>query len=115
MKASKFFGCYDTGFEYDILETMSTRYNLQRKEKRIEFGDNGGFDASLLAEYRVFLEYNGVERISVSDLEAGLKERGIEGDLKGNLGKKLKTLGFEHRQSRKGNFYDLSEPDSPGT
>jgi len=70
-------------------------------------GDNGGFDAAMFAEYRDTLAAQGILRLSVAELQSGLSDMGISGDLRGNLGKKLKASGFQYKQGRKGNYYEI--------
>jgi len=110
LKAKLFWDTYQTGFEYDVLEVMSRRYNLQRNDYEVStVGDNGGFDATLLTDYRAGLISAGVTRISSDDLRSGLADMGLEGDLRGHMGQKLKALGFQYRPGRAGNFYEIVE------
>ena len=105
VKAPKFFGCYPTEFEFDVLAALTAKYRMND----LAGNDNGGFDVSVLSELREELVYSQVERLTTDQLQEKLEERGIQGDLKGRLGKKLKAAGFRYKQLRSGNFYDVGE------
>lgn len=104
-KAGLFFDCYNTGFEYNVLEAMRSRYSLKRKDIAIDIGDNGGFDSTMVEEYRDYLIYSGIEKISAKDLHAELADRGFTGDYRGEMGKKLKAAGFQYKHNPKGHYY----------
>lgn len=111
MKAAKFFGVYDTGFEYDVLELLAERrYQADTRRETIggSVNDSGGFDAEQLKVLKDMLFYEGMERIESSELQARLNDIGIEGDLRGHLGRKLKAAGFRYKPTRQGNFYYLN-------
>jgi len=110
LKARPFFGCYDTGFEYDVLDIMSTKYSLQRQNRVIGRIDQAeGFQTQLIDEYRAALVSKGVSEISIDDMRTALKDMGIDGSLQGNAGKLLRECGFRYKQNRQGNFYEIPE------
>lgn len=108
VRAARYHNCYDTGFEYNVLDIFSRRYNLKRTDEYIgEVNDNGGMDMRLLSEIKEALIYEGHEHISSEALQRKLKEQGFQFDhLSGELGKKLKKVGFKYKRGKE-NIYLL--------
>lgn len=107
VRAGRYHNCYDTGFEYNVLNIFSKRYNIKRNDVYIgDAEDNGGFDMSMLTGLKEMLIYEGHEYISSENLQAKLKEQGFQfSTLQGELGKKLKQAGFKYRRTGKENIY----------
>jgi hypothetical protein len=107
-RGTPFFDCYPTGFEYDVLDVMSTKYNIERQEMVINpKSDKDGFRGKLIDEMHEAFELAGVERVPVSEIRESLASMGITDSLQGNVGRYMKHHGFKYCQGREGQYYQI--------
>jgi len=112
VKASNYHGSYDTGFEYDVLSALTTKFSFSRNSIHIGNGeeDNGGFDMSLLADIKERCIYDGKTTFTVDEIQSVLRENGLDyKTLKGQMGKKLKESGFLSKKTSKGTIYNIAQ------
>lgn len=109
VRAGRYHNVYDTGFEYNVLEIFSKRYNIKKNDVYIgDVQDNGGFDMNMLTGLKEMLIYEGRDHISSDDLQKRLKEQGFQFEtLSGGLGRKLKKAGFSYKRTGRENIYLL--------
>lgn len=112
--ASNFWHCYNSFEEYDVLDVMSTSYDLGKRKRKNVRGDEQSekiietqYINEQIANYRDRLIYENTFSVSTERIRNDLKEYGVDEDFKPRIGRLLRSNGFIYRQTRRGNYYDL--------
>jgi len=118
-KGKLFWQCYDSGFEYDILDVMQTRIQMERKTVTIGLDGlpdtEGGFRGVLAKEKLTHWSnlFPDGTTFTRDEFYQMLREEGIDADMKGPLGKYVHNAGFQRVRNYKGEtFYRFDKKRS---
>ena len=113
LHAYKFWNVYETYTEFDPFAAM-TKYTMKPKQMVINVNDDGGYrgveaEETVKMMMREFREaYPEKTTFPAEEMSEMMASYGVEGDPR-MLGKLLKKVGFNYKQTRKGNVYVLGE------
>ena len=106
LKGNKFHGCYDTGFEFDVLDVMTTKYSMDSEYRKI------GTDGIVAKEADVNATRGKIGRMAgiyptgtvftKQEMEEMLAEEGLPTHRKGFVGQVMKESGFDYDRNYKG-------------
>ena len=111
-KGYRYWGCYDTGFEFDVLDVMTTKYSFENKYKTIgKEGLKEAEDAAIRGKLEsVTSLYPNGTVFTREEMNTILKDEDITGSMHGSLGRAVKEVGFNYKRRANGTIeYTLNK------
>jgi hypothetical protein len=105
--AKLFWNTYDSFGEFNVLDIMSTKYQLNKHTQIIGKVDDGGglpnqlnytHKKNIIQEYRDGLVSMGVDQVEIHDFNKAMNDMGFPSERRGTLGKIIKQCGFSYKK-----------------